>query len=170
MKAIWDNRRAVDLLVSLTEVDAERIGCVGHSLGGHMTMFTAAFEPRIRAIVSSCGFTRFGKDDVPSWNGPRYMPRIASAYGNDAARMPFDFPEIVASFAPRPFLACAPTADSDFDHTGVRDSIAAALPIYQLHGAPKDLAAYYPESPHDFPDSARRLAYAFFDQHLGGKK
>ncbi len=168
MKAIWDNRRAVDLLISLPEVDSQRIGCLGHSLGGHMAMFTAAFEPRISAIVSSCGFTRFGKDDVPSWTGPRYMPRIASVYGNDAQRLPFDFPEIIASLAPRPFLTCSATGDHDFDVSGVRDSIKAALPIYRLYEKPDHLAAYYPESPHEFPESARRVAYAFLDQYLRG--
>src|SRR5262249_42178016 len=46
MKAVWNNMRAIDLLQSLPEVDPERIGCIGHSLGGHNTMFTAAFDTR----------------------------------------------------------------------------------------------------------------------------
>src|SRR5262249_29009997 len=33
IKAIWDNIRAVDLLVSLPTVDPDRIGVIGHSLG-----------------------------------------------------------------------------------------------------------------------------------------
>src|SRR5438445_8708614 len=53
MVAIWNNMRAVDLLVSLPEVDGERIGVIGHSLGGHNAMFTAAFDTRIKAIVSN---------------------------------------------------------------------------------------------------------------------
>ncbi|MCI0685477.1 MAG: alpha/beta fold hydrolase, partial [Gemmataceae bacterium] len=132
MKAIWDNIRAVDLLHSLPEVDPERIGVIGHSLGGHNAMFTAAFETRLKVIVSSCGFTSFKKDDMPSWTGKVYMPRIASVYGNDAAKVPFDFPEIIASFAPRPFLACAATKDDDFEVGGVKDCLAAARPIYAL--------------------------------------
>jgi len=35
MMGIWSHMRAVDLLQSLPEVDPERIGCVGVSLGGH---------------------------------------------------------------------------------------------------------------------------------------
>lgn len=166
MKAIWDNVRAIDLLQSLPEVDGERIGCIGHSLGGHNTMFTAAFEPRIRVMVSSCGFTRFHKDDMPSWTGPRYMPRIASVYKNDANRVPFDFTEIVGTFAPRPFLACAAVKDSDFDVSGVRDVMAAAKPIYELYGKPDHLAAFYPNTGHDFPAEARKTAYEFLDLHL----
>ena len=170
MKAIWDNIRAVDLLQSLPYVDADRIGVIGHSLGGHNAMFTAAFDPRIKVIVSSCGFTRFHKDDVPSWTGPRYMPRISSVYANDADRVPFDFTGIVASFAPRPFLAIAATGDRDFNVGGVRDVVTAARRVYEASGQTNNLQAYYPESPHDFPPDARRRAYEFLDKHLRSDK
>lgn len=166
MKAIWDNLRAVDVLQSLPEVDAERLGVIGHSLGGHNAMFTAAFEPRLKVIVSSCGFTSFKKDDMPSWTGKVYIPRIAKVYSNDAAKVPFDFPEIVASFAPRPFLACAAKHDDDFDVSGVRDCLASARPIYALFGKEKDLVGYYPNSKHDFPADARKVAYEFLERHL----
>lgn len=166
MKAIWDNMRAVDLLQALPEVDAERIGCIGHSLGGHNAMFSAAFEPRLKVIVSSCGFTRFHKDDMPSWTGKVYMPRIAAVYKNDANRLPFDFTEVVGAFAPRPFLACAAVHDADFDVSGVRDTIAVAKPIYELYGKSDRLQAYYPDCKHDFPADARKTAYEFLDRYL----
>ena len=166
MKAVWDNIRAVDLLTSMPEVDADRIGVIGHSLGGHNAMFTAAFEPRLRVIVSSCGFTSFLKDDVPSWTGPRYMPRIATQFDNDAERVPFDFTEIVASFAPRPFLAIAATGDTDFDVTGVQDVIESAGLVYRVFDEADRLQAVYPDGPHDFPPHAREQAYEFLDRHL----
>jgi dienelactone hydrolase len=166
MKAIWDNIRAVDVLESLPEVDAQRIGVIGHSLGGHNGMFTAVFEPRIKVIVSSCGFTTFRKDDLPSWTGPRYMPRIQTEFGNDVNRVPFDFQELVAAFAPRPFLACAAEHDGDFDVSGVRDVMNAAAAIYKLYGVPDHLAAYYPPTQHAFPVDARRRAYVFLDRFL----
>src|SRR5207248_10006719 len=59
MKGIRNHRRAVDLLTSMPEVDAHRIGVIGHSLGGHNALFLATFEPRIAAVVTSCGFTSF---------------------------------------------------------------------------------------------------------------
>jgi dienelactone hydrolase len=166
MKAVWDNVRAVDLLETLPEVDAGRIGVIGHSLGGHNALFTALFEPRLRAVVSSCGFTTFRKDDLPSWTGPRYMPRIQAEFGNDVARVPFDFQEIVAALAPRPFLACAAERDDDFDVSGVRDVMGAAHAVYRLHGAADRLAAYYPRAGHSFPADARAKAYEFLDRHL----
>lgn len=169
LKAIWDNQRALDLLAELPAVDGKRIGCIGHSLGGHNTMFTAAFDPRIKVLVSNCGFTRFHKyygGKLKGWTSTRYMPVIDREFGNDPNRVPFDFPEIIASFAPRPFLASAPVNDGNFEVSGVREAIAAARPIYALYGKSENLAANYPPSAHDFPESARKVAYEFFDKHL----
>ena len=45
MKGIWNHMRAVDLLQSLDEVDNDRIGCIGHSLGGHNTLYVGALRP-----------------------------------------------------------------------------------------------------------------------------
>ena len=52
MKGIRNHRRAVDLLVSMPEVDRRRVGVIGHSLGGHNSLFLAAFDPRVAAVVS----------------------------------------------------------------------------------------------------------------------
>ena len=167
MKAIRNNRRAVDLLCELPDVDGDRIGCIGHSLGGHNTMFTAVFEPRIKAMVSCCGFTAFGKyygGNLKGWSSARYMPRIPS-YGG-WRNMPFDFHEVVAAFAPRPFLAVAPLRDANFDNPGVREVIDAARKVYELHGVGDRLIARYPDSAHDFPEPDRQAAYAFLDRWL----
>jgi dienelactone hydrolase len=169
MRAIWDNIRSVDLLQSLPEVDGERIGAIGHSLGGHNAIFTAVFEPRIKAVVSSCGFTRFHKyyeGKLAGWTSPRYMPRIATVYGNDPDRVPFDFPELLAALAPRAFFTNSPLRDANFEVSGVRDCMAAAKPVFALHGVPGNLVAIYPDVEHDFPDDAREQAYAFLDRQL----
>ncbi|MFN0056037.1 MAG: alpha/beta hydrolase family protein [Planctomycetales bacterium] len=166
MKAVWDNIRGVDYLQSLPEVDPARIGCVGHSLGGHSAIFTAVFDSRIQATVSSCGFTRFAKDDMPSWTGKNYMPRIATVYGNDARRVPFDFPELIAALAPRAFFASAATRDDDFDVEGVRETMTAAAKVYALYDGSFRLQEIYPETPHAFPPAAREQAYAWLEEQL----
>ncbi|HEV3257348.1 MAG TPA: alpha/beta fold hydrolase [Gemmataceae bacterium] len=169
MKAVWNNMRAVDLLQALPEVDPERIGCTGHSLGGHNAMFTAVFDTRIKVIVSSCGFTSFPKyfgGDLRGWTSDRYMPRIARVYGSKPDKVPFDFPEVVAAFAPRAFLASAPLHDDNFEVSGVKDVMAAAKPVYELLGAKERLTANYPDCKHDFPGPARKVAYRWLDRWL----
>jgi pimeloyl-ACP methyl ester carboxylesterase len=169
MKAIWNNMRAIDLLQALPEVDPERIGCIGHSLGGHNAMFTAAFDPRVKALVSSCGFTSFPKyygGNLKGWTSARYMPLIASRYDGDPKKVPFDFPGIVASFAPRAFFTNSPRHDDNFEVSGVRDCLAAAGPVYERLGAKDRLKAIYPDCKHDFPPEARKAAYEWLARWL----
>ena len=172
MKGIWNHMRAVDLLQALDEVDPERIGCVGHSLGGHNTLFLAAFDVRIKAMVSSCGFTSFFKycgGNLAGWSHPGYMPRIASVYGNDPKKMPFDFTEILGSLAPRPLFINAPLGDQNFEVSGVSNCVAAARPAYESLGARDNLVVTYPAGGHDFDRTARDAAYAFLDKALKPK-
>ena len=173
MKGIWNHMAAVDLLQSLPQVDPERIGCIGHSLGGHNTLFVAAFDERIKVAVTSCGFTAFPKyydGDLTGWTHAGYMPRIASVYGKDPARMPFDFPEVLAAIAPRAVFINAPLRDGNFAVAGVRDCVDAARPVYALLHAEGRLVAQHPDSAHDFPPEVRRAAYAFVDKILRGDR
>jgi len=170
LRAIWDNMRAVDLLETLPAVAPERIGAIGHSLGGHNAIYTGVLEPRLRAIVSSCGFTRFHRyrgGNLKPWAQPCYMPRIETLYQNQPDQVPFDFPELVAALAPRAFFTNSPLRDDNFDVQGVRDCIAAAAPIYTLLGHPERLRAAYPDAGHDFPDETRTTAYQFLETQLG---
>ncbi len=59
MLGIFNHIRGVDLLAAREEVDPQRIGAIGHSLGGHNAMFLGAFDPRVKVVVSSCGWTPF---------------------------------------------------------------------------------------------------------------
>ena len=169
MKAIWDNMRAIDLLQALPQVDGTRIGCIGHSLGGHNTIFTSFFDERISVAVTSCGFTRFHKyygGNLRGWTSDRYMPRIATSYANNPNLVPFDFPELIAGIAPRAFFTSSPIRDDNFDVSGVRETIDQAARVYRMHSAEGQIQAIYPESAHDFPPEAREQAYRFIDRIL----
>jgi dienelactone hydrolase len=161
MKAIWNHSRAIDLLQSLPQVSKGAIGCIGHSLGGHNSLFLASFDPRLRVVVTSCGFTSFRKymgGDLTGWSHKGYMPRIADRYGKDPAKMPFDFPELLAALSSRALFVNAPLRDSNFDNSGVRDCVAA------YRG--KRLEVTYPDAAHDFPEPVRMQAYRFLDRWI----
>jgi len=169
MKGIWNHRRAVDLLQSLPDVDPSRIGVIGHSLGGHNSLFVATFDSRIKAVATSCGFNAFPKylgGNLKGWSHKGYMPRVESEYGKDPKRMPFDFTEVLGAIAPRALFINAPLKDANFEVSGVRDCVAAAVPVYELLGAKEALRAVYPDAAHDFPPDVRKQAYEFFDEAL----
>jgi pimeloyl-ACP methyl ester carboxylesterase len=170
MKGIVNHKRAIDLLQSLPEVDSERIAVIGHSLGGHNALFVAAFDPRIKAIVTSCGFNSFMKysgGNLAGWSHKGYMPRIAEVYACKAAQMPFDFTEILGCLAPRPLFINAPLRDENFEVSGVRDCVRAAQPIYQkIFRRSGNLKVIYPSCGHDFPAEVRHAAYQFLARSL----
>lgn len=168
-KGVYNHMRALDLLQSLPEVDPERIGAIGHSLGGHNSLFLAAFDPRARVVVTSCGFTSFARyfgGDLSGWSRRGYMPRIASVYGKDPRRMPFDFGDILAALAPRPVFINAPLHDDNFDVVGVWECLEVARPVYVRAGAEERLRAVHPDIGHAFPPEVRQEAYAFIDRWL----
>jgi acetyl esterase/lipase len=169
MKGIVNHIRGVDLLCGLAEVDPGRIGAIGHSLGGHNAMFLAAFDSRIKAVVSSCGWTPLadyhgGKLD--GWAGERYMPRLRTVYGLDPGRAPFDFDEVVAAIAPRAFFSNSPLRDDNFAVAGVRKTELKAREVFTLLRASDQFVVRYPDSAHDFPPEVRQEAYAFLDRVL----
>ena len=178
MKAIFNHMRSVDLLAERPEVDAERIGVIGHSLGGHNAIFVGAFDPRLKVVVSSCGWTPFRYYDIGEeaskryggrlgpWAQDRYMPLIRDKYKLDATKIPFDFPEVIASIAPRAFFTNSPKNDSNFDVQGVHKGMTAITAAYHQVGALDGLQAHYPDAGHDFPLETRLAAYKFIDEIL----
>jgi dienelactone hydrolase len=169
MKGIFNHMRAVDLLVARPEVDATRIGAIGHSLGGHNAIFVGVFDKRVKAVVSSCGWTPFGDyygGNIKGWTSDRYMPRLRDVYTLDPKQVPFDFQELVAALAPRHFYSVSPLRDHNFDVNGVRKAEAEARQVFTLLGAEGNLRIECPDVAHDFPEASRQAAYDFLDAAL----
>jgi dienelactone hydrolase len=174
LKAVWDNIRGLDLLESLAYVEPGKFGVIGHSLGGHNSVYTAVFDGRIKAVVSSCGLDSyldyFGGDEkvwMPEkgWTQTRYMPRLAG-YRGRLPEIPFDFHELIGALAPRHVLIVAPLKDHNFRTESVDRVAAAASRIYALYGHPERLKVQHPDCAHDFPQEMREVAYKLFDTVL----
>ena len=52
---VYDNRRAVDYLISRPEVDASRLAITGASGGGNQTLYAGATDERLTAVIPVCG-------------------------------------------------------------------------------------------------------------------
>jgi dienelactone hydrolase len=166
MKAIWDNMRGLDLLESLPFVKRGRFAAIGHSLGGHNSICTAAFDERIQVIVSSCGFDSYRdyKDgNITGWTSERYMPRLKTI---PLDALPFDFHEIVGSLAPRAVFVNAPLGDTNFKWHSVDAVAASARKVFELYGAGNRLRVEHPDCAHLFPREMREAAYAVIDKEL----
>jgi dienelactone hydrolase len=158
-KYVWDARRALDYLETRPEVDAARMGMIGHSLGGQETLFTTAADTRIRAAVSSCGFgsLRTLERDRILHNFALFAPGLA-AHG--------DYGALLALVAPRPFLVAARTDDPIFPVDGIQETVAAAKRAYAAAGAEDKLGTFYEPGPHQFSPAMRQAAYEWLDRWL----
>jgi dienelactone hydrolase len=144
MKMLYDSLVATDILAALPEVDAQRLGAVGHSLGAKEVLYLAAFDDRIKCSVSSEGGigTKFSNWDAPWYLGPAIK---------DASFAPHEHHELLALVAPRPFLLVGgESADGDRGWP----FIAAALPIYELFGKPARVGQFNHRKGHAVPPEA----------------
>ncbi len=166
MKAIWDNMRGLDLLESLPYVRRGRFAAIGHSLGGHNSIYTAVFDQRIKVIVSSCGFDSFRdymNGNINGWTSVRYMPQLLNY---QLAEVPFDFHELIGALAPRACFVSAPLGDTNFKWRSVQDVTRTARKIYQLHGSSDKLRVEHPDCGHLFPLEMREAAFKLIDSEL----
>jgi dienelactone hydrolase len=177
LKAVWDNIRGLDYLETLPFVAGNKFGTIGHSLGGHNSVFTAVFDDRLQVVVSSCGIDSFldyyngdEKNWYPErgWCQTRYMPKLAQ-YRGRLEVIPFDFHELIGALAPRHVFIVAPTKDHNFRIDSVKRIAAAARPVFELYGFSNRLRVEHPEAEHDFPPQMREQAYQLFDAVLKTK-
>lgn len=172
-KAVYDHRLCLDLLQTLPEVDGDRLGCIGHSLGGYGTVFLAAMDERVRAGVSSCGVTAWDADpNRLNWsrNQPgRYVhfPKLRQ-YWESGRKAPVEFHEILALIAPRAFLNISAVGND------VCFPVFAPFPemyyqvesVYKHLGAEGKFGCYFHSYGHSFGRPSRGLAYAWLEEHL----
>jgi dienelactone hydrolase len=100
---VEDGRAAIDVLSDRPEVDPERVGCIGNSYGGRITMWLAVFDRRLRACVPSGCMNHFRERSLKlSSCGIQYLPGLLR-YG--------DVQEVFSLIAPRPMQLQAGEGD-----------------------------------------------------------
>lgn len=183
-KMVWDLSRAIDYLETLDFVDANRIGSVGHSHGGITTLFAMAFDERVKAGASNCGFDTF-RIDGNTWRWSRataLLPRLGFYTSNPDLNMdfyravpdsevihtPFEMHELLALIAPRPLLLSTSDEDFVFPNGGwsARRALARLGPVYELLGAKERLSSYFFNGGHSFPAEASSNAYTWLARWL----
>jgi formylglycine-generating enzyme required for sulfatase activity len=130
-KWVWDAQRLLDYLYTLPEVDRNRIGIIGHSLGGKMALYAAAFEPRITAVVSNelgVGLSYSNYDDY--WYFGEFINNVEK--GTDQH-------ELIGLIAPSPFLLIG---GDTYDTAKSWCYINAAREVYRLYSKPENIGYF----------------------------
>jgi len=154
-KWVWDAQRLVDYLYTLPEVDCKNIGIIGHSLGGKMSLYAAAFEPRITAVVASelgIGITFSNYEDY--WYHDQTIRGIEKHT---------DHHELLGLIAPRPFMLIGgDSADNDKSWYYIN----SAREVYSLFGKPENIGYFNHRTGHTPTPESVRLAVEWLKHFL----
>lgn len=152
----WDVVRAIDYIATRTELDQNRIGCMGISGGGTVTVFATALEPRIRAALVS-GYLNTFRDSVGSLAHciDNYVPGILNwAEMHDVAGL----------IAPRPLFVESGEKDNIFPIEASVQSFNEVRKVYEVFGASDRVEQEVFAGEHSFWG---RRGIPFLARHLG---
>lgn len=140
-----DDRRAVTYLASRPEVDPDRIGCVGLSMGSVRSAHLAAMDDRIKAAVAvgfMCSYPAQLRSHVRYTIGHTML--VPGLY-----RL-MDYPDVVSMTVPRPLLVINGSQDGLFDLNGVRSALDKLNAVYEKAGAKERIRTRLYDTPHEF--------------------
>jgi dienelactone hydrolase len=120
---VWDLSRSLDVLAQHPLVDASRIGMVGLSYGGTVTLFTAAYDDRVAAAVVSGFFS--------SWAESHKMPfNMCGSQVVHGMLGRLEHEDLGALIAPRPLLIETGTQDPLFPQVAATESVRRTRLVY----------------------------------------
>ena len=156
----WDDGRSVDYLLTRPEVDSDRIGCLGLSLGGFRSAFLAGLHPRIRSAVVTCWMTSF-EPMLANYAGRHtWMIHAPGLYQY------LDLPDIASQAAPNPLLLQYGTRDDLFPKQGKTESARKLKTTYTQAGAADSFEARFYDAPHMFSKQMQHDAFEWLGRTL----
>src|SRR5438094_1865534 len=153
----WNAVRSLDFLLSLPEVDSERIAITGASGGGTQTMMLAAIDPRVTL-------------SFPAVMVSTAMQGGCTCENASLLRLSTGNIEFAALFAPKPQgMTCANDWTKDMSTKGFPE----LKQLYTLLGAPDNVMLKRGEHfPHNYNAVSRSAFYTWLNHHfnLGQKE
>jgi dienelactone hydrolase len=158
---VYDNRRAVDYLVSRPEVDSSRLAITGASGGGNQTLYAGATDERLLAVVPVCGI---GTYDA-------YLSTACCVCEvNVGGAVYATTGDLLALVAPRALLVINATRDAfQFSVGEAAKSIAFARSRFRLMDQEQRIQHIAIDSGHDYNQSMREAMYGWLDRWLRGR-
>jgi hypothetical protein len=140
----WGLQRAVDYLVTDTDIDKKRIALVGHSRLGKAAMLAGAFDERVASVVplqAGCGGTAPSRGKIGesveriNTSFPHWFCGEFKKFNTQTDRLPFDQDALIALCAPRSVLLGAAVEDTWANPAGAFDMLKSADKVYRFVGA-----------------------------------
>jgi len=157
---VWDAIRALDYLLTRSEIDSKHIGVTGNSGGGTQTTWLCGLEPRFTMAAPSCFVTTFRRDaenELPQ-DMEQCPPRVLAE--------DLDHCDFFTAMAPKPVIIMAQEKDY-FDARGSIETYERLKKLYTLLGKPENIQLHIGPDPHGYTQPNREAMYGFFGKVTG---
>jgi dienelactone hydrolase len=157
----WDDIRTVDYLITRPEVDRNRIGCVGLSVGGLRSCHLAALDDRIKAAVVVGWMTSFPhqlKNRIVNTIG--FTKLVPGLYRH------MDYPDVASLAMPSALLVINGSRDGLFEPAGVRAAFDKLASCYREAGIPERFRGKMYDTPHEFNPEMQEEAWEWLRKWL----
>ena len=160
-----DDLMALDYLAARPEVDSQRIGVTGMSMGATRSWWLMALEDRIKAGVPVACMTRYqnliAHDALPKHGIYYFVPGMLNHFDTEA---------LIALIAPRPVLFMTGDADEGSPVDGIREIEARVKLVYALYGSSGSFQnEIFPGLGHQYLPEMWAKTLAWFDEKLKGE-
>jgi dienelactone hydrolase len=166
-RSLWgmqlrDEQIALDYLVSRPEIDAERIGIEGMSMGSTRAWWLAALDDRVKAVVGVACFTRY-KELIEQ----RQLKAHGIYYFVPGVLNHFDTEVIMGLIAPRPFLVLTGDSDAGSPLAGMKVLENKLNIVYSLYKKDENFKSIiYKNTGHVFTDEMKMEMLLWFNKYL----
>ncbi len=155
---VYDNRRAVDYLLTRPEVDPQRLGITGASGGGNQSMYAGALDERLACVVPVCSVGQYQAYLQAACCVCEVLPN-ALTFTEEG--------DVLAMVAPRALLVINASRDAfQFSPGEAEKSMARARHVYDLLLQRERLRHVVFDSGHDYNKPMREVMYGWMSRWL----
>jgi dienelactone hydrolase len=166
-RSLWgmqlrDEQIALDYLVTRSEINADKIGVEGMSMGSTRAWWLAALDERVKAVVGVACFTRY-KELIEQ----RELRAHGIYYFVPGMLNHFDTEAVMGLIAPRPFLVLTGDQDKGSPLSGMLVLEKKLSEVYSLYNSKEKFKSIiYPQTGHVFTDEMKMEMLGWFDRNL----
>ena len=160
----WDDIRTAEFLASLPMVDADKVGCLGFSMGSDRAWMTSALTDAVKACAAICWMN----DTEHLMTLTNNQNKGGSSYSMlvPGLRNIMDYADVAALACPKPTLFYNGYYDKLFPVEGVENVYRTVHEVWQSQGADDKLVTRIWQEKHFFNQTMQHKVREFFDNHL----
>jgi dienelactone hydrolase len=159
---VIDDQRVADYLITRPEVDANRVGCLGLSLGSVRTIFLGALHKSVRASVAVCWMAQYHqmvRDHL--YNSIGYSKLVPGLYTQ------LGWEDLATLHLPGHLMTINGLQDQLYPLKAAQDAVGKIKRIYQKANLPDHYTPLFFNAPHEFNLDMQTQVFDWLGRHLG---